>query len=304
MSGVEIQSSLSNGNDKKEASHDDDIRHLRDWLPKQPHLPPITNEQLSTFLHACYYSLERTKKTIDQYYTVRAAVPELFSGCNPKKPEIQKVFDSVNFVRVPEVTPKGGFRIYFASLQNFEPANFDFENSLKAFIMMTDVNLMHETQVPGYVLVLDATGVCLGHIPRISIPMLKKFLIYVQEAMPIRLKQIHVINAQAIVDKIYAIAKPFLKGEIIEIIQFHKPGNMDTFYDCVSKDILPKELGGKSKTIETLHSENKRKVEDSTDYLQALEKTAKADESKRPGQPKGHGEIFGMEGSFRKLTLD
>ncbi|XP_071449955.1 alpha-tocopherol transfer protein-like [Hetaerina americana] len=301
---VEVQASISNGNAQKMTTHDDDIRHLREWLPKQPHLPPITNEQLSTFLHACYNSLERTKKTIDQYYTIRAAVPELFSGYNPMKPEIQKVFDTVNFVRVPEATPKGGYRVYFASLANYDPQLYDFDNSLKAFLMITDVNLTVESKLPGYVLVLDAKGLTLAHIPKINIPLVKKFLVYVQEAMPIRLKQIHVINAQPIVDKIYAMLKPFLKGEIMDMIQFHKPGHMETLHEYVAQEILPKDLGGNSKSVEILHGEIRKKVGENAEFLQVLEKTAKADESKRPGQPKGHGEIFGMEGSFRKLTID
>jgi hypothetical protein len=44
-------------------------------------------------------------------------------------------------------------------------------------------------------------------------------------------------------------------------------------------------------------------VEDNRSWL-IEQMTFKADETKRPGKPKDYNEIFGMEGSFRKLTVD
>lgn len=60
-----------------------DIKSLREWCEKQPHLPKITDSELALFLHSNYYRMEPTKTTIDTFYTARTHVPEFFSNRDP-----------------------------------------------------------------------------------------------------------------------------------------------------------------------------------------------------------------------------
>ena len=48
----------------------------------------------------------------------------------------------------------------------------------------------------------------------------------------------------------------------------------------------------------------KGKVEENHQFLARMERVTRADESKRPGTPKRSEELFGMEGSFRRLEID
>ena len=87
------------------------IRTIREWLQKQPHLRHCemgTNSELFilsnwllifhnftedrnilAFARGCKYSIEKTKRKLDLMLTMRSALPEFFSGCDPYRPEVQ-----------------------------------------------------------------------------------------------------------------------------------------------------------------------------------------------------------------------
>ena len=51
-------------------------------------------------------------------------------------------------------------------------------------------------------------------------------------------------------------------------------------------------------------SDNIQKVMESRRKMLLDETKYKSDEKKRPGKAKTHSDLFGMEGSFRQLTVD
>lgn len=73
----------------------DDIDALRNWMIKQPHLRGRTESSfLVAFLRGSKFSLEKAKKKIDFYYTMRDLVPEIFrnrSAVDPRTHDIIKL---------------------------------------------------------------------------------------------------------------------------------------------------------------------------------------------------------------------
>lgn len=59
----------------------DDLKALRDWLAKQPHLKARQDAQfLVAFLRGCKFSLEKAKSKLDYFYTLKTMMPEVFAN--------------------------------------------------------------------------------------------------------------------------------------------------------------------------------------------------------------------------------
>lgn len=84
--------------------------------------------------------------------------------------------------------------------------------------MVCDVWLLTEDTDNGYIYFADASGLSFGHIARTSPLGLKKYLYYIQEAAPIRLVEIHVINAPPAMELLMNMVKPFMKKEMIDMV--------------------------------------------------------------------------------------
>ena len=68
-------------------------------------------------------------------------------------------------------------------------------------------------------------------------------------------------------------------------------------------EVLPLEYGGTNSSLEELTEFWSEELERKRDWL--VEQSGyKTDEARRPGKPKSHSDIFGIEGSFRKLEID
>ncbi|XP_071442892.1 alpha-tocopherol transfer protein-like [Hetaerina americana] len=328
---------------KKEEQQQQDCVALRSWMVKQPHLPKVGDNErfFRRFLHACNGSQERAKAVIDVYFTLRAAIPELFENRDPLKPDIQEVFNQTDMIPLPVTTPEGyTVQLYrLADEPNSDPSKMVLADWLKVFIMMGDMRMAEEddhvsnkkraeangeldidtTKFPkgcrarhdvgdsfsaGDIPLYDTKGFTLSHLAKVAIPILKKFMTYVQEGHPVKLRGIHVMNTMPIIDKLMGIMRPFMKAEMARLIHFHTPGST-TLYKYIPKEILPADYGGNVESVATIKERVKASFESrrawfiETDYL-------KADETKRQdSRSREHTtELFGMEGSFRKLSID
>ncbi|KYN35701.1 Alpha-tocopherol transfer protein-like protein [Trachymyrmex septentrionalis] len=295
------------------ATRDKDLEMIKEWLAKQPHLPKFDDDQrIMTFLRGCKFSLEKCKRKLDMYFTMRAIVPEFFSNRDITRPALQEIIKLVHLPPLAGLTHKGCRVIVMRGIDKDVPTP-NIPESMKIVFMIGDIRLKEEEHgVAGDVYILDAAAATPTHFAKFTPPVVKKFLICAMEAYPVKLKEVHVINISPLVDTILNFVKPFLKEKIRNRIFMHS--DIKTLYDYIPREILPAEYGGDAGPIQNIHGTSislflfiwdmwMKKLEEYGPWF-AEQEAMKTNEALRPGKPKTQDDLFGLDGSFRQLSID
>jgi len=286
--------------DKNKDLKKDDIEMLKEWNKMQPHLPSIPELQLILFHHSCYYRNEATKKCIDNFYTMRTLCPMYFTNRDPGTNEFTVKLNNILITPLPGKTPEG-YGIIYCRLMEPNPDNYDFGFQIKLFDMAVLQWLHREGCLPGVVFVTDMEGGTLSHMLKVTLTQVKHASFYVQEAFPFRLKGLHYVNPVSFIEKVINLIKPFIKKELMDLINIHP--TKESLHKFIPLDLLPAEAGGTASNAKDLHAKLQKTLIESTDYFFADEKL-KVIESKRQGKTRDAGEVFGLEGTFKKLDID
>lgn len=145
------------------------------------------------------------------------------------------------------------------------PNNYDLYHHLKASDMTISLSLIKEPLYEGQIYIIDPTGGTFGHLLKFSLSAVRKYFFFVQEALPVRIKGIHIINTFALVDKVLAMLKPFINSELLNMIRSHS--KMETVYEVIPKEMLPDEYGGNAGSLLELQKKTLREFESNETFF-------------------------------------
>ncbi|CRL03400.1 CLUMA_CG016526, isoform A [Clunio marinus] len=172
-------------------------------------------------------------------------------------------------VLLPKVT-KDNNRIMTLRLIDYNPDQLVFDDGLKVFTMVNDTFIKTQNEnakfATGEIVVFDLQGLTARHVTRMGISSLRCFLKYMIDAHPVRIKEIHVVNAHSLLDKLMYMLKPFISARHLKVIHFHLP-NSTTLFEYIPRDILPEEYGGTFESNESWRWFWIHKCEENRDYL-------------------------------------
>ncbi|XP_013147062.1 PREDICTED: clavesin-1-like [Papilio polytes] len=280
----------------------DDINKLREWLMTQKHLPGehLSDLDLAIVFHCCDNSSEVSKQVLDLHYTLRTLFTTFFKD---RIVDLKLEGALYNVLIAPLPTPTvQGYRAMYLRLLDPDSRNFNFPVTAKAMMMVFDLWQYQEGTWPGFILMIDMDQSTLGHVAKLDLMSLKQVLYFLQEAMLIRLKGVHFLNAPYFMDKVMMLIKPFIKKALMDIIHIHQPKS-EELYDFVPKKAFPKEEGGEHKDHNTMRDETIDLLKTNTQFFKE-ESLRRVNEALRAGGKKTVEDLFGIQGSFKKLDID
>jgi len=292
------------GEDKQRLKSD--IQALRDWISKTPHLKGIRqdDQQLLKFLRGCKFSLERTKEKLDLYNACRANVPNWFSSWDVESSVFQKFLGWGNYLPLPGYD-KHGRQVILMRTGKIDPTQTNIEEvfitSLAFFELVSENN--DQAQVKGIVVINDVGEATAQHVRMMNPVIAKKGITIWQEAYPARPKAMHFLNFPPVLQGVFTMMQGFLTEKMRKRNQVHQKGDYLKLYEDIGEEVLPEEYGGSNGSIKDIQKNWMKRVLANKAWFHEQAKY-RSDESKRPGKPKSHADIFGIEGSFRKLEID
>uniref|UniRef100_A0A336M194 CSON010066 protein n=1 Tax=Culicoides sonorensis TaxID=179676 RepID=A0A336M194_CULSO len=218
----------------------------------------ITDHQLLLFYCACNHDMDATQNTIKNYYKHKKDVPIFFHNRDPSCNFIQNCLDNLIFFYLPVTT--NNMSVIYGGMRNPDPSVYFIDTAIKAFLMVIDSCLNAHGPRSGLIFIYDAKNVHYGHIRRMKLKSIKIFCNYVQESLPGKLAEIHIINAPFYFETIMALVRPFMKSD--RNLFIHGPSNNygKIFEGKIPLDCLPSELGGHLDSIEELHKRHSERL--------------------------------------------
>ncbi|XP_074041785.1 alpha-tocopherol transfer protein isoform X2 [Leptinotarsa decemlineata] len=248
------------------------IEAVKKWLSYNTHIPPMSDEQIVLFLLACDNDVEFTQRTIENFFKQKAASPELFANRDIDLKENQYQHTITYFTIFPKRT-KENCVVTCGSLRNTTYYKWSIEPQIKTAFTLIDTSL-YSNPPNGLIFILDLKGVGLMHLSRLKLGPLKKFFAYLQEALPVKLKQVHIMNASYIFEKLLAITKPFMKQELYDLIVSHPPDTkMEEFFEnYIPASCMPVDFGGELPSLEQMSEDFQNQCRKLKTFLQTGEK--------------------------------
>ncbi|XP_055920777.1 clavesin-1-like [Eupeodes corollae] len=243
------------------------IKELRALLHASPELNFKDDDDfLLVFLRACHFYPQSALKKMKSVAAFRKNYANQVRGILIEN--LKDKFIQGNVINVLKNLDQHGRRVIILhSGAVWDPSFISADESFQLLYATHLMALLEpETQIRGVVCILDFEGLSFKQVKSLTPPCLIRVLTFIQDAFPIRLKEVHIMKQPYIFNVVWSLAKPLIQEKLRNRIIFH--GNdMKSLQKYIEPDYLPRDYGGYLPTIDYGGLEWYSAVEIHRDYV-------------------------------------
>ncbi|XP_050580964.1 alpha-tocopherol transfer protein-like isoform X1 [Bombus affinis] len=220
------------------------IAQLRELLKAETDLKcPLDNDAwLIRFLRPCKYYPESALKLVKNYYSFKIKHADMYDNLKPSREK--NIFEH-NILTVLPNRDQCGRRILIIELgKKWKHNKCSLDEVFKGCVLYVEAAMLEpNTQIAGAVVVFDMDGLTLQQAWQFTPAIAKRIVDWLQDAVPLRIKNIHIINQPYVFNMVFALFKPFLREKLKSRLIFHGT-DRKSFHQYVSPKCLPACYGG------------------------------------------------------------
>ncbi|CAG9832594.1 unnamed protein product [Diabrotica balteata] len=284
------------GKSKESVVHDVEI--IKNWVKTQNHLPEIPADTMITyFLVNNNFSIEKTKQSLDMYYSVRTIIPDIYQNNLPLSSTTKGLYEEVITVPLPTLTPNLQ-RVIVAKI-NGNPEKLDGDQPILVMTHLNEVKIWEDLSL-GDIYVMDYKNVKLGHVAKATPQLFKKLDFICEEVWNNQIKEMHIINASSAADTVITVMRKYLYRRLREKVFVHT--SLSDLYKYIPREILPEDYGGDEKPMNELKDLYYKTLQKHKPRFEKLENMV-VQENRRPS-PCKNCDILGYYGNYMKVDVN
>ncbi|GJQ82464.1 hypothetical protein Trydic_g14455 [Trypoxylus dichotomus] len=219
------------------------FRELKELLAADSSLYYNTDDEfLRIFLRPCKYYAKSAYGLMVRIADYRAKYYDIIGNILPQ--ELKDLAHSANIFNVLVNRDQKGRRVVICCSKNWDPSKVTTDQLLQMLYMMHLASMAEpETQVRGFVVVIDCKDIGMKQIRNFTPSFAVKLLTFLQRALPLRLKEFHIVNNPLIFNIVWAIVKPLLIQKAKARIFLHGK-DITSLHKYLAPTHLPEDFGG------------------------------------------------------------
>uniref|UniRef100_A0A0C9R812 CLVS1_1 protein n=1 Tax=Fopius arisanus TaxID=64838 RepID=A0A0C9R812_9HYME len=207
------------------------------------------DEFLIIFLRPCKYYPESAYALMQRISDFKVKNAALLDNLVPMD-ERTAMFEN-NVVNVLKGRDHKGRRVLIVNTgKTWDPSKVNADSLFRIFYLIHEAAVLEpETQVRGVVVIMDFDGLSMKQVMGLSPSFSMRLLSFIQDAMPLRLKEVHIVKQPFLFDLVWRMFKPFVREKLRKRMYFHG-SKMNSLHTHMAPSHLPKNYGGELPEID------------------------------------------------------